>query len=131
MKWNKLSKLTDISEYKNDGIIWDNIAGYPIPYIVVKAQDIVDTIDERLITISKLRIEIENLKIELEEKRRRMDASKVIVDGTPLDVIMRHYWALPELIREVARLGGDFHNWDTARKRDNYAESRDVEITIK
>ena len=64
-------KLVDISEYKNDGIIWDNVAGYPIPYIFVKPQDIADPIDERLITISKLRIEIENLKDELRRRRRR------------------------------------------------------------
>jgi len=60
-----------------------------------------------------------------------MDAKKVFVNGEPLDVIIRHYYAIQELIREVARLGGDFTGWDTERTLGNYGHSNNVTIEIK
>ena len=60
-----------------------------------------------------------------------MDAKKVLVNGEPLDVILRHYYAVGELIREVKRLNGNFTGWDTERSLGNYGHSNNVTIVIK
>lgn len=62
-----------------------------------------------------------------------MDAKRVKVNGEALDVIMRHYYRIPVLIREIKKLGGSFEEWDRLRAEDptNTLTRSDVMLEIE
>jgi hypothetical protein len=59
-----------------------------------------------------------------------MNAKNVMINGQSLDGILRHYYALSVLIREVKRLNGSFVEWDRERTKTNN-EKLDVKIEIQ
>jgi hypothetical protein len=55
-------------------------------------------------------------------------AKNIIINGTYLNVILRHYNSIQYLIEEVKRLGGSFEQWDKYRSNK---EDIDVEIELR
>jgi hypothetical protein len=55
-------------------------------------------------------------------------AKSVIINGTDLNIILRHYNSIQYLIEEVKKLGGSFEKWDKYRSNK---EDIDVRIELR
>jgi len=60
-----------------------------------------------------------------------MNTKNVIVNGESLSTILRHYYAIDKLIKEVKKNDGSFYEWDNARGMSEFDEGVEAAIEFK
>ena len=59
-----------------------------------------------------------------------MDTNKIFINGESLNSILRHYYNINILIKEIKRMNGNFFEWDEKRSIDT-VKTHNAEIEIK